>query len=175
VLHRCLMGAPMGSELRVRALASLATLDDAGLEPAHLALDKPADVYLSRAPATPTTEKLKVTATGEPATSAASFAAVVERVQQGDLRSSLVSCWQKYSDATKKTSLTVSLPIKAAYIDSGYDDEPGGFVVKLDPPAAGSGPDAEATACVRGVVEPTLKEMKGVKDGFTTKLKVTIE
>jgi hypothetical protein len=176
VLHRCLMGAPAGSALRDHALATLATLDDAGLEPAHLALDKPADVYLSRAPATPATEKLKVTAAGDPPSPSASFAMVTDRVTQGDLRGSFVSCWQKYADTTKKTSLTVSLPIKASYVDSGYDDEPGGFVVKLDPaPAGASGPDAEAASCVRGVVEPTLAQLKGVKDGFSTKLKITIE
>ncbi len=175
VLHRCLMGTPAGSSLRDHALASLATLDDAGFEPSHLALDKAADVYLSRAPSTPATEKLKVTATGEPVTSSASFAMIADRVGQGDLRSPLISCWQKYADTTKKTSLAVSLPIKASYVDSGYDDEPGGFVVKLDPAAAGSGPDADATACVRAVVEPAIAQVKGIKDSFATKLKITIE
>ena len=177
VLHRCLMGAPAGSALRDRALASLATLDDAGLEPSHLALDKPADVYLSRAPATPATEKLKVTAAGDPPPAGTSFALVSDRVQQGDLRGSFVSCWQKYADATKKTSLVVALPIKAAYVDSGYDDEAGSFAVKLDPPPNGASTqaDSEATACVRAIVEPAIAQVKGIKDSFSTKLKITIE
>jgi hypothetical protein len=176
VLHRCLIGAPAGSALRDHALASLAELDEAGLEPSHLAVDKAADVYLSRAPATPATEKLKVTAAGDPPPAAATFTMITDRVAAGDLRSSMVSCWQHYADATKKTSLTVSLPMKAAYIDSGYDDEAGSFVVKLDPAAAGAaGPDADATACVRTVVEPVIAQIKGLREGFTTKLKITIE
>ena len=176
VLHRCLMGTPAGSSLRDHALASLATLDDVGLEPAHLALDKPADVYLSRAPSTPATEKLKVTAAGEPPSTSASFTMISDRVAQGDLRSLMISCWQKYADATKKTSLTVYLPIKAAYVDSGYDDEAGAFQIKLDPPATGAtGPDADATACIRAAVEPAIGQIKGVRDAFATRLKITIE
>jgi len=175
VLHRCLMGTPAGSSLRERALATLAILDEAGLEPAHLAIDKPADVYLSRAPAAPTTDKLKVTATGEPAPSGTSFALITDRVTASDLHGALVACWQPYFDATKKQSLVVGLPIKVKYQASQYDDEPGSFTLVLDPAPGGSSPDATAAACVRGVIDPALATVKGFRDGFQTRLTIRIE
>ena len=177
VLHRCLMGAPPGSELREQALTTMATLDGAGFDPAHLASDKPADRYLSNAPAGPSTDKLKVTATASPPTSSASFAAIADRVAQPDLRGALIACWQKYADATKTQSLTVSLPIKSAYADSGYDDEPGSFSVKLDP-LTGANPydsQAEANVCVRAAIADAVAHVSGIKDGFQTSLKITIE
>jgi hypothetical protein len=175
VLHRCLMGTPAGSALREQALATMATLDGAGFDPSHLATDKAADRYLSNSPSAPSSDKLKVTAAASPATSSASFAAIADRVQQADLRSGLVACWQKYSDATKTSSLTVMLPIKAAYADSGYDDEPGGYVLKLDPAPAGSTPDAAAAGCVRAAIADAVAHVSGIKDGFSTSLKITIE
>jgi len=176
VLHRCLMGAPPGSALHERALASLAELDDAGLEPSHLAVDKAADVYLSRPSASPPSDKVKITAVGEPPPAGASFVAITDRVTAGDLRAPLVACWQRYTEATKKPVLTVALPLKSAYVDSGYDDEAGAFSLKLEPaPAGASGAEAEATACVRASVESALAQIKGVRDAFQTKLKITIE
>lgn len=175
VLHRCLMGTPAGSSLRERALATLAMLDEAGLEPAHLALDKPADVYLSRAPAAPTTDKLKVTVTGEPAPSGQSFGLVTERATAADLHGALVACWQPWFDATKKQALVVGLPLKVKYQASQYDDEPGSYSLTLDPAPAGSTPEASAAACIRGVLDPALATVKGLRDGFQTRLTIRIE
>ncbi len=158
VLHRCVMGSPMGSQLHDSALASLAQLDEVGFEPAHLAVDKAADVYLSRAAATPQTEKLKISAVGDPPPAGASFSAITDRVASGDLRSALVACWQKFFDATKKQSLVVSFAMKSAYVDSGYDDEAGAFLIRLDPAPAGapSGPDGDATVFAPPLVEPSM-------------------
>jgi len=175
VLHRCLMGTPPGSSLRLRALDAMAQLDDDGFEPAHLAVDKPADVYLSRAPSAPATDKLKITATGEPTPSSKSFPAIVERVGDTDLRAPLVACWQKYYDATKKPALAVSLPIRSKYVPSGYDDEPGYYKMAMDPPPAGGSPVADATACVHAALEPALTDLKGVRDSFQTRLSVKIQ
>jgi hypothetical protein len=175
VLHRCLSGVPAGSMLRDQALATMATLDGAGFEPSHLATDKPADRYLSNSPAAPSSDKLKVTVVASPATSSASFAAIADRVAQPDLRSALVACWQKYSDTAKTASLTVLLPIKVAYADSGYDDEPGGYVLKLDAAPAGSTPDAAAAGCVRAAIADAVSHVSGIRDGFQTSLKITIE
>jgi hypothetical protein len=176
VLHRCLMGTPAGSSLRLRALASLAQLDDDGLEPAHLAVDKPADVYLSRAPSAPATDKLKIVATGEPPPSSKSFPAIVERIGDSDLRAPLVACWQKFYDATKKPALAVSLPIRSKYVSSGYDDEPGSYKMTMDaPPAAAGTPVGDATACVHAVLEPALTDLKGVHDSFQTRLSIKIQ
>ncbi len=175
VLHRCLMGTPPGSSLRERALAALATLDEAGLEPSHLALDKPADVYLSRAPAAPTTDKLKITAAGEPPPPGTSFALITDRVTAADLHGALVACWQPWFDATKKQALVVGLPIKVKYQASQYDDEPGSFSLALDPAPGGATPEATAAACVRAVVEPALATVRGFRDGFQTRLSIRIE
>src|SRR5690348_15064612 len=60
VLHRCVLAVPVGSDLRRRALADLATLNDMGLDPLALGRSNLADVYLTRAPAAPETDKLVV-------------------------------------------------------------------------------------------------------------------
>ena len=146
----------------------MATLDDAGFDPSHLATDKAADRYLSRAPAAPTTDKLKVTAAASPATSSASFAAIAERVGQPDLRSAMVECWQKYTDATKGTRSWSRSPIKAAYSDSGYDDEPGSFSVKLDRRAAPREPRRRRRRCVRAARRGRGRARDRLKDGFQT-------
>ncbi len=144
-------------------------------EPSHLALDKPADVYLSRAPAAPTTDKLKITAAGEPPPPGTSFALITDRVTAADLHGALVACWQPWFDATKKQALVVGLPIKVKYQASQYDDEPGSFSLALDPAPGGATPEATAAACVRAVVEPALATVRGFRDGFQTRLSIRIE
>src|SRR4029078_8462498 len=48
VLHRCMLPGPGGSRLRDRALAALATLNDAGLDPLAVGKSGLADAYLTR-------------------------------------------------------------------------------------------------------------------------------
>ena len=88
----------------------------------------------------------------------------------------LVACWEAYSNASKKDTLTVTIGLKSSYIASEYEDETGSFSIKLDPAVQmPPGPEASADACVRAVVEPAIKELKTLRDAFATKLTITIK
>jgi len=170
------VAVPAGSPLRERALAELANLTDAGLDPLALGRTQLADVYLTRAPQKPSSDKLAVTVVANPPVDKKTFPAVTERLAQPDLKAPLVACWEQYNKDTKKDSLTVALPVRWAYVASEYEDEPGKFVFKMDPPAPGvSGPDSVAETCARAAVEPALKALTTVRDAFATKLVVTIK
>lgn len=176
VLHRCILAVPSASRLRDLALVELAGLADRGFEPSLLSANKLADLYLIKAPSRPSADKLVVTVDASPTPTGKTFALIPEKLGSAELRPGLVTCWEAYSAAAKKDALSVALGIKAAYIASEYEDEPGSFAVKLDPPsglAAGS-PDALADACVRQVVEPALKGLK-IADAFATKLAITLK
>jgi len=176
VLHRCILAAPVGSSLRAQALRDLADLYESGLDPLHLARTQPADVYLSRSPARPATENIKIAITADPAPTAKSFPAVVARLGEPDLRPAMVGCWEKYFAATKKDALAVQVAIKSRYIESEYDDEAGHFAVATEgtPPTPAT-PEAEAAACVRSAIDPALLGLKAVKDSFVTTLTVRIQ
>ncbi len=175
VLHRCMLAVPVGSRLREQALADLATLSDAGLDPLALGKNGLADVYLTRAPAKPSTDKLTVAVTANPPVTGKTYQLIPDKLAEPDMKSALVACWDAYNAATHKDTLAVSLGIKSAYIPSEYEDESGTFSTKLDPPVAmPAGPDANADACVRAAVEPAFKSLP-LRDAFTTKLTITIK
>jgi hypothetical protein len=176
VLHRCLLAVPVGSTLRDRALVDLATLNDAGLDPLTIGRTALADVYLTRSPSAPSTDKLAITVTATPPVTAKSWQSIPDKFAEPDMRGQLIGCWQAYNAPTHKDSLSVAIGLTVKYTPSEYDDESGTFSIKLDPPAAlAPGPDASADACVRGVVEPAIKDLKTLRDAFTTKLSVTIK
>lgn len=176
VLHRCILAVPTGSSLRRQALADLATLADTGLDPLALGRNQLADVYLTRN-AGPGTDKLAVTITAAPQPPGKTYQAIPDALGTPEIKSALVACWQAYNQATHKESLAVTIGVKAAYIASEYEDESGSFSIKIDPPAAlpAGTPEAAADTCVRGAVEPAIKEVKGVHDQFTTKLTLTVK
>ncbi|HEY4241120.1 MAG TPA: hypothetical protein VGM88_14960 [Kofleriaceae bacterium] len=171
VLHRCVMAVPVGSHFRTQALADLATLADAGLDPTLIASPKAADLYLTKGPAKPATDKLAVTITPAPAPTGKSYQLIPDKLAEPANHDALVACWTAYNQATQKDTLTVNVAVKAAYIPSEYEDEQGLFVVKVDPAAAGA--PAEET-CVHGVVEPAIKGLK-LTDAFATKLAITVK
>lgn len=174
VLHRCVLAVPVGSRLRDQALAELAQLADAGLDPVLLGANKLADLYLTRGPSKPS--KVAVTVTATPVPAGKSWALVTDKLAEDAARTALVACFDAYATASKKDALAVSVGLKSTFVASEYEDEPGSFAVKLDPPAAlpvGS-PEAAADACVRQALEPALKATK-IADAFTTKLTVTIK
>jgi hypothetical protein len=176
VLHRCVLAVPVGSRLRDQALAELAALADAGLDPVLLGANKIADLYLTKGAARPQTDKLTITVTPTPAPAGKSYTLVPDKINEAEIHTALVACWEAYSTASKKDTLTVSIGLKSSYIASEYEDEAGTFAVKLDPPVAlpvGS-PDAAADVCVRQVLEPAIKGLK-LTDAFATKLAVTIK
>jgi hypothetical protein len=153
VLHRCVAGAPQGSDLHAAGLRAAAVLDEVGLDPEHLLRDEPADVYLSRAPARPKSESLKIEVTASPLPTAKSWPATVEAIKGA--RAALVACWEKQ----KSPSIAVPVPMSSTYKDSGYDDEPGYYITGVDPKAA---PATDPVGqCVRDVVGPAVKGVKG--------------
>lgn len=169
VLHRCVLSVPTGSSLRFQALDQLATLEGSGLDPLLLGAGKTADLYLTKAPPRPPTEKLVVAVAAAPEPRR-SFAAIKEKLTAADLRPALVACWEANYDATKKDAMTVTVGVKSAYVLSEYEDDPGVFVVKFEAP---SSVDA-AEACVRAAIEPVLKATK-MSDSFNTKLSITVK
>jgi len=176
VLHRCILAVPVGSSLRDHALADLATLTDAGLDPLTLGRTKLADVYLTRAPSAPETDKLQVTVTASPAVTGKTYQGIPDAITAPEMKTALVACWQAYNAATHKDAMAVALPVKSAYIPSEYEDESGVFTLKIDPPAAmPSGPDASADQCVRAAVEPVIKDLKTVRDAFQTKITIAVK
>lgn len=176
VLHRCVLAVPAGSALRERALADLATLTEAGLDPLTLGRTQLADVYLTRAPQKPATDKLAVTVTATPAVEKKSFPLIPERIGQPDMRTALVACWEAYYQATRKPAMAVTIGVTSKYYPSEYEDEPGRYATKLEPPVAmPAGPEANADQCVRAALEPTLKTLSGVRDSFSTRLTITVK
>lgn len=175
VLHRCMLAVPVGSRLRDQALADLATLADAGLDPLALGKGSLADVYLTRAPQKPATDKLTVAVTANPPPTGKTYQLIPDKLAEPDMRAALVACWDAYNAANHKDTLAVSIGIKSSYIPSEYEDEAGVFTTKLDPPVTmPAGPDASADQCVRAAVEPALKGL-AIRDAFTTKLTITVK
>ncbi|MEO6777197.1 MAG: hypothetical protein ABI467_29990 [Kofleriaceae bacterium] len=176
VLHRCLLAVPVGSALRDRALVDLATLSDAGLDPLALGRTSLADVYLTRSPTAPSTDKLAVTVVAAPAVTAKSFPTIADKLNETDPRSALVACWQAYNAATHNNTMSVTIPVSVKYNPSEYEDESGSYTTKIDPPSTLSpGAEASADACVRGVFEPAIKDLKTLHDAFSSRLTVTIK
>jgi hypothetical protein len=176
VLHRCILAVPTGSSLRTQALAQLATLQDAGLDPLTLGRTQLADVYLTRAPQKPSSDKVGVTVTATPPIDKKTYHFIPDRIAEPDMKSALVACWEQYNNATHKDALAVSIGMKVSYIPSEYEDESGSFATKIDPAVAmPAGPDAAADQCVRAAVEPAIKGLNTVRDAFATKLTITIK
>jgi hypothetical protein len=173
VLHRCALAVPAASRLREQALAELAPLGDLGLDPVLLGASKLADRYLTKAPTRPAADKVAVSVAPTPVPAGKSFPQIPDKLSSAELRPALVACWEAYSAAAHRDALLVTIGVKSVYTPSEYEDEPGTFAVKLDPPAAAGGPDAAAEGCVRQAVEPAIKALK-ITDAFTTKLALTI-
>jgi hypothetical protein len=176
VLHRCVLAVPAGSALRDRALADLAMLTEAGLDPLALGRTQLADVYLTRAAQKPTSDKLSVTVSAAPAVEKKTYALIPDRLAQADIKAALVACWESYNQATRKEALAVTVGVASKYYPSEYEDEPGKFTTKIEPAVAmPAGPEASADQCVRAAVEPAIRAISGVRDAFATKLTITIK
>ena len=160
VLHRCVLATPVGSQLHTDALVDAASLEDAGFDPTLLLKTTPADIYLTKKPTAPAHEAaLKVVANPPP--TAKSFPVLLAKLDDPELHKSLLACWSASAAAV------VTLGVTAKYQDTGYDDEPGRFVVSLDAPATGA---SAVDACVRAALTPVFKKLDGIKDAFTTQL-----
>ena len=176
VLHRCVLAVPVGSDLRHHALADLATLDDAGLDPLALGRSSLADVYLTRQPAAPATDKLAVDVKPNPQPAGTSYGEIPNKLAAPELRPALIACWTAYNNATHKPAMSATIGVKAYYVAAEYDDESGYFKLKVDAPAAlPAGPDAAADQCVRAAVVPALEDLKSLHDAFSTQLTITVK
>jgi hypothetical protein len=174
VLHRCILAVPAGSWLRDKALAELASLSDSGLDPLLIGAAKTGDLYLTKGPAQPATDKLTVSVTADPQP-AKSFPLITAKLAEPDFRNALVSCWDQFQAATKKTVLTSAVSFKSSYIAAEYEDEPGRYVLKFDPPLAiAPSPESTADGCVRQIVSPAIESLK-LREGFATKLTITVK
>jgi hypothetical protein len=158
VLHRCLLRAPPGSELRRRALADLALLDELGLEPLTLNRSEPADAYLTRAPSRPPVENLKVTLAGE-GTRARTFTRFVSHLESQDLADTLSSCWKDYWQATFNDELVVSIPFRYNFRLTRHEDFDRAVIVVPDDASAPSGEGMpEAYRCAVDALAPIADE-----------------
>ncbi|HEX5064422.1 MAG TPA: hypothetical protein VFV99_33835 [Kofleriaceae bacterium] len=176
VLHRCVLAVPSGSSLRERALVDLALLNESGLDPLALGRTQLADVYLTRAPQAPSSDKLQVSVTASPPVDKKTYQLIPDALGGPDIKAALVACWESYNQATHKDALSSTISIKISYQASEYEDEPGKFTTKIDPAVAmPAGPEASADQCVRAAVEPAIKNITGLRDAFATKLTITIK
>ena len=172
LLHRCLLAMPPGGALRGAALASLTELDRSGFDPRQLARPQLADLYLTRAPSKPDAGSLAVTLTADPVPPRSkSWPLIVDRLGKPDVKAALVGCWDAAYAAREQRELTARLTFKVLYIASEYEDEPGKYNFTAEP----AGGDAEAAGCVKAALLPALPEVKGLRDGFTTTLTVTVK
>ena len=176
VLHRCILAVPVASSLRFQAMKQLASVTDAGLDPLTLGRTQLADVYLTRAPQKPSSDKVGVTVAANPPIDKKTFHFIPDRLGEQDMKTALVACWEQYNTATKKDALAVTVGVTVKYIASEYEDEPGTFATKIEPAVPmPAGPEATADQCVRAAVEPAIKDLKTLRDAFATKLTITIK
>ena len=168
VLHRCILAVPVGSALRDHALAQLATLIDAGLDPLLLGASKTGDLYLTKGPSRPASDKLTVSVVATPALAGKAATAVPDKL--AEIKPALVACWETYNAASKKDTLTVTLALKVSFYSNPDYEEEGGFSTKIEP-ATGATPE---DACVRAAVEPALKSLK-LGEKVDSRLAITIK
>jgi hypothetical protein len=173
VLHRCLLAVPVGSTLYSQALADVSNLADVGLDPAALAREQPADLYLTKAPVRKTADAIAISVTAAPPPSGKTFGAVIERIGQPDLRPALLACWEANASTTQRDELMVSFGLKSRYVASEYEDEPGYYAITLAPGTA-TGAAGAAEECIRSALEP-IKKVDGLRDSVSTKLTISMK
>lgn len=177
LLHRCALATPPGSTMYREAVAGLAELADAGLDPQVLSRGQPADLYLTRPSAAPPPPKgpatVKLTTT--PAPTGRSVPAVLARLGEADAQAALLACHATWVGVTRGARLEVAVPMRAKFQPSDYDDEPGRTVVSLEPEALTTSPDGQARACVRAALEAATKKVSGLREGFAVTLTVVME
>lgn len=165
VLHKCLLGAPVGSALRQTALAQLARLIDLGLDPQLVARSKPADLYLTRPPRAPALDSLTLAVKVDSHSRSSSFKKVVKFLEESpEVRSALSPCWKAHWDKTHKDTLQVSLPLHFGFELDANDDFDHAYV-KIPDAAPPSDPQVAAdTQCAAAAVGP-LVDAEGRKTG----------
>ncbi|RMH38007.1 MAG: hypothetical protein D6689_20240 [Deltaproteobacteria bacterium] len=158
VLHKCVLGAPPGSALRATAMRHLARLVDAGLDPLLLARAEPADVYLTKQPALPPVDAVKVTAAPQGrAPRSRTFTGWMNLLASPKVKAALAPCWEAHAKATRQTELKVRLGLHYHFRLDEYDDFDRSLLDIVDAtPVGGATPDA--AACVRDALAPVADE-----------------
>jgi hypothetical protein len=154
-LHRCLLGAPPGSELRRRALGDVAALVELGLDPQLMARPELADDYPLQTPKAPAADALEVTI----AVQSRSRAGSLKRFQRlldtrPEVKAALTGCWNVHWEATKKSEMAVTIAYRYGFDLDALDDFDHSWIrsADADPPAD---PElADATRCVRAALDP---------------------
>ncbi len=173
VLHRCLLGAAVGSELRAGAMRDLALLAEVGLDPLLLARDELADAYLIKEGSLVTPDDLKVTVGvdgREPGSR--TFEGWKETLATPAVLQALVPCWSAHYKATRDDVLMVSLEHKYTYRLDEYDDFDRSVLTFGDPPA-GADPASVAAKCVHDALTPIADEYS--KGGAEARWKATLK
>ncbi|HUS68908.1 MAG TPA: hypothetical protein VMZ28_30435 [Kofleriaceae bacterium] len=169
MLHRCLLGAPVGSDPYRRAMGDLAGLIEHGLDPAVLARTQLADVYLSGAAPPPALDKLTLAVDVKSKSRSATLRRVTKYLQEKpEVLGALASCWKSTFDKTRDPALRATLNLKYGYDLDEFDDFERSWI-KL-PEIAGAD---EQTACARAVLLPLL-DAEGRKIGEESRWDATI-
>lgn len=165
VLHRCLIAAPVGSELRRRAMGDVAALVDLGLDPALMARKELAESYALVPPPAPPSDALAV----KVAVQSRSRAGSLKRFQRmlenrPEVKAALASCWKPHWEATHSSEMTVTIAYRYGFdLDASEDlDHTWIRAAEAEPPADPA--EAEATRCVRAALDP-LASAEGRKMG----------
>lgn len=150
LLHRCLLATPPASPLRERALAELAALGPRGLDPALLARDTPADLYLVRSPTPPAPDSARIAVARSTPASDKGYEAFARLLESGAARPAIVRCWQEQWKQTSRSDWTVALPLRLrARLDA--DEQYAGGTLEL-------GGDDPGVACLRGALATLVAE-----------------
>ena len=132
-----------------------------------------ADVYLTRAPAGPSTDKLTVTVAANPAGHRQDVPADPRKLAEPDMKNALVACWDAYNAATHKEVLAVSLGMKSAVHPVGVRGRAGVFTTSSTRRLRCRRARSERRGCVRAA--SSRAQGLALKDAFTTKLTITIK
>jgi hypothetical protein len=180
VLHRCLLGTPVGSSLRSRALYDLSGLADDGLDPALLARRDLADLYLTRGAEKPAPTAMKLTVIPDAKVKAKGYLAAAALLGGEESRKIFEPCWQPYATAHPNLSSVVVLPLKSRFQQGEYEEDDR-YIVGLDPAGlAARTPPKEPegvalTTCIEAAVVPLLATLKGNTAAWEGKLGIAME
>lgn len=158
-LHRCLNLVPPESRLSEQALSYLALLDEAGLDPVHLASAETADRYLTKAPKKPPIEALTIKVEADDENNSSAFEKFVELLGSEETKQEISPCWKAYWEATREEELKVELPFKHVNRYDEYRDIEYATIEVDDFEAPSNGDVAKAAKCILEKVAPRGKKL----------------
>jgi hypothetical protein len=176
LLHRCLLGAPVGSPEHWRGLREISELEAAGLDPTLVARDSPADTYLVRAPSAPTVpQAIKVEVAKTQPSSDKGYEGWVKLLEGDAARDALTKCFQDWAQKAQKSRLTLGMPLKLR-ARLGDDDIYLGGILDVGTDAAARGDDAAASQCIKAGLAPLATEFakSGSSDSWSGAVTLTL-